>query len=226
MQMEAATSPLLPMADHLDPQRGVGSSTAVTDLEPLIRGELALILESRVFRLSMRMKRFLRFVVETTLEGRADCLKEYVIGTEVYDRKPPYAPSQDSIVRTEARRLRGKLKEYYEAEGGMDPLIISFRSGSYVPVFETRERINSKCQEAEGTVQPDCSALQKVLVIVMLLNDASGDIVTKDCARAISESIALQLTRSPNHKPAADLPPRLPKLALVKEPAPQQRGLK
>ncbi len=44
-------------------------------------------------------------------------LKEYVIGTEVYDRKPPYHPSQDSIVRTEARRLRAKLKEYYESEG-------------------------------------------------------------------------------------------------------------
>ena len=29
---------------------------------------------------------------------------------EVYDRKPPYHPSQDSIVRTEARRLRTKLK--------------------------------------------------------------------------------------------------------------------
>ena len=50
--------------------------------------------------------------IENAWPERRDVLKEYVIGTEVYDRKPPYHPSQDSIVRTEARRLRAKLKEY------------------------------------------------------------------------------------------------------------------
>lgn len=222
MQMEAATSPLLPIAGHLDPQRGIDSPTGVTDLEPLVREELALILKSRVFRLSMRMKRFLCFVVETTLEGRADCLKEYVIGTEVYDRKPPYEPSQDSIVRTEARRLRGKLKEYYEAEGDMDPLIISFRPGSYVPVFETRDRIHCDCHEAKGAIAHGCSGLPEALVIVMLFSDANGDTFAKDCARAISEGIALQLTRRPSHKPVAGLALRPPRLALVKEPVPRE----
>jgi hypothetical protein len=62
-----------------------------------------------------------------------------VIGAELYDRKPPYHPSQDSIVRTEARRLRSKLKEYYESEGSADPVLIYFRPGSYVPVFRLRE---------------------------------------------------------------------------------------
>ena len=42
---------------------------------------------------------------------------------------------QDSIVRTEARRLRKKLKEYYEHEGKDDPVLIYFRLGSYAPVF-------------------------------------------------------------------------------------------
>jgi hypothetical protein len=53
--------------------------------------------------------------VEHAIGGTGEGLKEYIIGTEVYDRKPPYHPSQDSIVRTEARRLRTKLKEYYES---------------------------------------------------------------------------------------------------------------
>ena len=51
--------------------------------------------------------------------------------TVVYGRKPPYHPSQDSIVRTEARRLRGKLKGYYDSEGKRDPILIYLRTGSY-----------------------------------------------------------------------------------------------
>ena len=106
--------------------------------EGLIRRELSRILESSLFAQSDRLGRFLRFTVETTLAGEADMLKEYLIGTEVYDRKPPYHPSSDSIVRSEARRLRGKLKEYYESVGKDDPVIICYRLGGYVPVFRPR----------------------------------------------------------------------------------------
>src|SRR5579859_897332 len=95
-----------------------------------IREELSGILESSIFIQSDRLGRFLRYTVETTLSGAAETLKEYLIGTEVYDRKPPYHPSADSIVRSEARRLRGKLKEYYEFEGKNDSVFIYYRPGS------------------------------------------------------------------------------------------------
>lgn len=113
--------------------------------EDLIRAELARLLESPIFAQSDRLGRFLRFAVEHAISGSEDGLKEYVIGTEVYDRKPPYHPSQDSIVRTEARRLRIKLKEYYESEGKDNPIFIYFRPGSYIPVF--RPRAAAYCQE-------------------------------------------------------------------------------
>ncbi len=105
-----------------------------------IREELSRILESSIFVQSDRLGRFLRYTVETTLEGDAETLKEYVIGTEVYDRKPPYHPSLDSIVRSEARRLRTKLKEYYESVGRNDSVFIYYRPGSYVPVFRRRDK--------------------------------------------------------------------------------------
>ena len=104
-----------------------------------IRQQLDRILQSPLFAQSDRLSRFLRYTVEHVVTGQEDSLKEYVIGTEVYDRKPPYHPSQDSIVRTEARRLRSKLKEYYEAEGREDPIFIFFRPGSYVPVFRVKD---------------------------------------------------------------------------------------
>jgi hypothetical protein len=100
-----------------------------------IRQQLTCVLHSRIFVQSDKLSRFLRFIVEHVIDGSQDCLKEYVIGSEVYDRKPPYHPSQDSIVRTEALRLRGKLREYYETEGKEDPIYVHLRPGSYIPIF-------------------------------------------------------------------------------------------
>lgn len=106
--------------------------------ERLIREELYRILASTIFAQSERLGRFLRFTVEKTLAGDAGALKEYLIGTEVYDRKPPYRPNLDSIVRSEARRLRLKLKEYYQSLGKNDPVWISYQPGSYVPRFQAQ----------------------------------------------------------------------------------------
>jgi hypothetical protein len=85
--------------------------------EQAIREELSRVLQSSVFAQSDRLGRFIRFTVETTLAGEAGTLKEYLIGTEVYERNSSYHPSEDSIVRSEARRLRSKLKEYYDSDG-------------------------------------------------------------------------------------------------------------
>ncbi len=103
--------------------------------EDLIREELSRILESSLFVRSDRLGRFLRFTVETTLAGEAETLKEYLIGTEVYNRDSSYRPGEDSIVRSEARRLRSKLREYYESVGQDDSVFIYYRPGSYVPAF-------------------------------------------------------------------------------------------
>jgi hypothetical protein len=108
-----------------------------------IREELSRVLESPIFAQSDRLARFLLFTVETTLAGGGSTLKEYLIGTEVYDRKPPYHPSVDSIVRSEARRLRGKLRQYYESAGKDDPVFIYYRTGSYVPAFR-HHRANNR----------------------------------------------------------------------------------
>jgi hypothetical protein len=111
------------------------SGSGQTISEEAIREALSRILESSIFVQSDRLGRFLRYTVETTLAGDAETLKEYLIGTEVYERKSSYLPSEDSIVRSEARRLRTKLKEYYESFGKYDPVLIYYRPGSYVPAF-------------------------------------------------------------------------------------------
>jgi TolB-like protein len=70
------------------------------------------------------------------LAGKADCLKEYTVGTEVYGRSGDYDPTTDTIVRTEARRLRAKLKDYYADPSAEQRWRINLVAGSYVPVIE------------------------------------------------------------------------------------------
>jgi adenylate cyclase len=103
-----------------------------------VRQQLERILASSGFAGSARIKRFLRFVVEQQLAGEGGNLKEYSIGVEVFDRKEPYDPRLDSIVRVEAGRLRSKIDEYYASEGAADEIRIGLPRGSYVPVFERR----------------------------------------------------------------------------------------
>ncbi|RWL38111.1 MAG: hypothetical protein EOR60_32460 [Mesorhizobium sp.] len=101
----------------------------------MIRAQLARLRRSRTFTGSERLLEFLGFVVTETLKGGGGALREVVIGNNVYGREPPYDPRIDSTVRVEARRLRGKLKEYYAGEGQMDPVRISLPTGGYVPEF-------------------------------------------------------------------------------------------
>ena len=100
-----------------------------------VRRELDTILSSHGFVQSKRLADFLRFVVERHLDGKDDELKETLLAIEVFGRKPDYDPKQDSIVRTEAGRLRSKLIEYYAGEGRNDSVIIELPKGRYTPVF-------------------------------------------------------------------------------------------
>lgn len=102
-----------------------------------VRSQLERILRSKRFSASERLSRFLRYTVEAVLAGRGGELKEYLIGVEVFDRRSSYDPRLEPIVRVEARRLRSRLREYYEQEGRGDALRIVLPTGKYVPEFQT-----------------------------------------------------------------------------------------
>jgi hypothetical protein len=151
--------------------------------ESMIREQLARILQSPIFALSNRLSRFLRFVVECALSDGANTLKEYVIGTEVYDRRPPYHPSQDSIFRTEARRLRSKLKIYYDSEGKADPMFIYFRTGCYVPVFRLRQSATAESLAIEVIENESPAENHWLSIAVPPFTYLSGDPRHGLCAR-------------------------------------------
>ena len=96
------------------------------------------ILASREFTGSPRISRFLQFTVEEALAGRGEHLKETLVGISVFDKPADYEARIDPIVRVEARRLRDKLRRYYETEGIGDSIRIEYPRGGYAPVFAAR----------------------------------------------------------------------------------------
>ncbi|HMD50661.1 MAG TPA: hypothetical protein VKG79_16230 [Bryobacteraceae bacterium] len=122
-----------------------GASAAASPAPELspesIRLALDKILASPGFVNADRLTRFLRYTVEETLSGQTDKLKETLLGIEVFNRKPTYDPRVDAVVRTEAVKLRARLRDYYDSEGREDELIIDLPKGGYVPAFRFREKI-------------------------------------------------------------------------------------
>jgi adenylate cyclase len=116
--------------------------------------QLARIVNSLGFVSSARISRFLTHVVNRTLDGDLDNLKEFSIAMEVFDRTSDYDPNIDAIVRVEARRLRAKLKAYYEdGPGRTDPVLIGLRPGSYVPIFRWLDKQPEHGQEDGASIQ-------------------------------------------------------------------------
>jgi serine/threonine-protein kinase len=141
-----------------------------------IRVALRKILESPGFRNSERMRRFLSTIVEGTLAGDTDQLKEFSLGRDVFDRGEDYDPRTESIVRVEARRLRTKLAAYYMSEGKDSEVVIRLNPGHYVPAFK---RIN-----AEGPAHAAVAT-----VAVMPFKNLSADPEQDYLCNGISEDI-------------------------------------
>ena len=107
--------------------------------EDEVRAELARVLASHEFRTSKRSEEFLRYVVENTLNGKTESLRERIIGIEVFGRPTSYDPSEDATVRVKAGEVRKRLGIYYAGEGHTNRVRIELPAGTYVPEFRPIE---------------------------------------------------------------------------------------
>ncbi len=148
---------------------------------------------SATFKNSARLCRFLRYTIEVALRGEGGTLKEYVIGTEVYDRRPPYHPSQDSIVRTEAKRLRNKLKEYYETEGAEDEVLIYYRIGKYEPVFRSGVQLPETTKAPSAPVASPRAEFGGVSIAVLAFRHDEGDPEAAAIAAGITDDLMFRI---------------------------------
>ena len=138
-----------------DPTRRAAAGAGDADVSPdEAMAQLGRILDSETFSKAPVLRRFLQFLVERTLEGRTDEIKEYGLGVDVFDRGSDFDPRTDTIVRVQARRLRAKLEEYDEGSGGADRILIELPKGSYVAVFRSVPRGSSRLAVTGHTLVP------------------------------------------------------------------------
>ena len=114
-----------------------------------IREQAGRLVANPHFSQSRRFPPFLRYVIEKTLSGEEDALKERTLGVEIFGRRPDYDTASDPIVRVTAGEIRKRIAQYYQDPGHEHELRISLPAGSYIPQFHwpsaTRE---------EGSVHP------------------------------------------------------------------------
>jgi hypothetical protein len=101
-----------------------------------VLAQLELLLAHPLFFQSKRYPALLRFVVEQSLAGNSDQVKERSIGMEVFGRAPGYDANADPIVRVTAGEIRKRLAQYYYDRAHSEELRIELPTGSYVPVFQ------------------------------------------------------------------------------------------
>lgn len=100
-----------------------------------VLAQLERILADSHFRNSRRYPHFLRHVVEETIHGAGDQLKERNLGIVIFDRPADYDTNSDSIVRVTAGEIRRRLAQYYDQAGHAGELRIELPAGSYTPQF-------------------------------------------------------------------------------------------
>lgn len=154
-----------------------------TDQEA-IREQVDRILRSKPFAQSKRRQRFLDYLVAETLAGRADRLKGYSLGVEIFGRPDSFEPALDPIVRVEAGRLREKLHEYYGTEGLSDPIRIDLPKGSYEPQITFRRIPGSgtdgAASEFRSSAQPSRLRIAIPLLALLLVIAAFGAWFTRE----------------------------------------------
>jgi len=148
------------------------------------------ILSSKLFAGSESLKILLRFLVKKVLWSEEHHIKEYLLGIEVFHRKENFDPRIDTIVRVQARRLRLKLKQYYEHEGTHDAVRIEIPKGSYIPVIVYHKSADLPCKTG---LNPTWCRIA-VLPFADLSKQSSDDFF----ADAVTETLIDDLTMAGN----------------------------
>jgi hypothetical protein len=103
------------------------------------RAQVERIFQSKTFRSSDVLRHLLSYLVDASLAGTADDLKEYTVAVDALGKPSSYDPRQESAVRMQVGRLRQKLAEYYRTEGVHDPVVVDLPKGGFRVVFEPRK---------------------------------------------------------------------------------------
>jgi len=133
------------------------------------------ILHGGTLRNAPSSRRLLKYLVDHSMAGDADQLKEYTIGVEAFGKPSDYDPRLDSTVRIQVGRLRQKLSEYYREEGKDDLLVVDLPKGRFSLICEPRGDAipDSPVEPAIGAPPPNTWRLTAIILVGLCLIMAS-----------------------------------------------------
>jgi hypothetical protein len=99
------------------------------------RAEVERILHAPQFRRAPKLQRFLQLICDYHFRNQPAEINEYLIATQAFGKGPEFDPTEDSLVRVQAREVRRRLREYYQGEGKSSAWILDIPAGHYAPVF-------------------------------------------------------------------------------------------
>jgi adenylate cyclase len=168
-----------------------------------VREQLQRILADQVFVRADRTSRFLQYIIDEMLAGRAQKINQYALATDVFDRDGTFDPAIDAIVRVEAGRLRSKLREYYEETGQHDPVFILLPKRTYVARLEFRPA-SANNNGVEGGGDRDESAPPIAVdetriptIAVLAFDNMSGDPEQDYFGDGLAEDLITDLSKLP-----------------------------
>jgi hypothetical protein len=113
------------------------------------------IIEGHAFKSSHRCGQFLKYIVDQSIAGHFELLKERIIGLELFGRPPAYDTGEDAIVRVTASEVRRRLQQHYGGTATHSEYRISLPLGSYIPSITRFPHAEVAPGEAsDGSVQP------------------------------------------------------------------------
>ena len=160
-----------------------------------IKEEVEKICTSSEFNSKERSCQLLHYLIDETINGRGDQLKQYTIGRSVFKRDENFNPDLDPIVRIQAGRLRRSLDIYYLTEGKNDPVRISILKGSYKPVFLRHKDPDPKITTgAPVPDQEEISPLTGPSISVLPFKNLTGSSEREFFVQGFSEELTQELT--------------------------------
>ena len=163
-----------------------------------VKAQLARVLASEGFANGPKLAQLLNYVVDQTLSGQENTIKQYTVGVEGLGYGSQFDPGTSPTVRMLARRVRRALDQYYSEQGATDPIRISIPKGSYIPTFTdntpTRKAINANALAAPSVEQIHSGIAEPAVAVIAFENlsdQDNGSVI----ANGLTEELLVALTR-------------------------------
>ena len=136
------------------------------------------VLASRPFRTSNQCSGLLRYIVEHTLAGEDNLLRERVIGAELFGRRADYETSEDPVVRLRVSDVRKRLAQYYQSAKDQREVQIEIPSGSYRATFHWNVgAVEGVGRQAEAAVTENVSEPELVAPVGLAVHAEGEDVI-------------------------------------------------